>query len=157
DHTLKPGENPLADVSGELFDIEMEVALGKASEFGLRLHETAISYAGGKINSIGRAAAAAPIDGLLSLRILVDRTSVETFVNDGEVSLTTAFVPKNLNTGLELYAKGAPVTIRRLRVTKLKSSWPKGAATMNREHKVIQPEQTGKLKAIRNIHVFDAS
>jgi fructan beta-fructosidase len=152
DHTLKPGENLKPDLTGDLFDIEMEVALGKASEFGLRLHETAISYAGGKINSIGRTAAASPKNGLLSLRILVDRTSVETFVNNGEVSLTTAFVPKNVNTGLEIYAKGAPVTIRSLRVTKLKSSWPavKPAAASNDAYTVITQAQTRKLKSIRN-------
>jgi len=150
DHTLKPGDNPLSDISGDLFDIEMEVAPGKASEFGVRLHQTAIKYADGKVNSIGRSAAAAPVDGVLSLRILVDRASVETFVNKGEVSLTTSFVPKNINTGLELYAKGAPVTVRRLRVTKLKSSWPKGARTTSSEHKVLAPKQTARLKAIRN-------
>jgi len=146
-HTLKPGDNPLSGISGDLFDIEMEVALGKATEFGLRLHETAVTYAGGKINSIGRAAAVEPKDGVVALRILVDRASVETFVNNGEVSLTTSFLPKNVNTSLELYAKGAPVTIRRLRATKLKSSWVQPCIA---ERKIIAPEQTRKLKAVRN-------
>ena len=37
---------------------------------------------------------------------MVDRTTIETFVNDGEAALPCCFVPKNLKTGLELYVKG---------------------------------------------------
>ncbi|MBT3199454.1 MAG: hypothetical protein HN350_06015 [Phycisphaerales bacterium] len=144
--TLEPGENLKPDLTGDLFDIEIQIEPGKATEFGMKLHETAIIYTSGKINSIGRTAGVMLNDGVLSLRILVDRTSVETFVNNGEVSLTTAFVPKNINTALEFYAKGAPVTIRTLRVTKLKSSWQKSPAA----YTVIDQPQIRKLKAIRN-------
>jgi sucrose-6-phosphate hydrolase SacC (GH32 family) len=123
---LKPsGDNPLSKISGDLFDIEMEVEPGKATEFGLRLHETVITYAKGKVSCLGASGAARLIEGKLKLRILIDRTSIEVFANDGELSMSSCFLPKEKDTSLELYAKGGEVTIRSLRVTKLKSAWKK--------------------------------
>ena len=123
---IKPGgENPLAKISGGLFDIEMEIEPGKAAEFGLRLHQTAITYAKGKVASLGASGPARLIDGKLKLRILIDRTSIEVFANGGELSMSSCFLPKKLKTPLELYAKGGDVAIKSLRVTKLKSAWKK--------------------------------
>jgi sucrose-6-phosphate hydrolase SacC (GH32 family) len=131
-HVLKPGENPLAGISGELFDVEMVIETGDATEFGLRLRETAVAYSKNQITSAGAKAEVSPIDGLIKLRILVDRTSIETFVNDGQVALPCCVVPKNLETGLDLYAKGGEATIRSLRATKLKSCW-ESRDTQNRK------------------------
>jgi len=123
DTTLKPGENPLSDISGELFDIEMQIEPGDASEFGIRLHETAVTYAGGKVSCLERSAPLAPVDGTVQLRVLVDRTSLEVFGNNGEISMTSQFLPKNLETGLELFTKGATVRIKSLKIHKLRSAW----------------------------------
>jgi len=123
---LKPGSNPLSKfskMSGDLFDIEMEIEPGKATEFGLRLHKTAITYAKGKVSALGASGAARLIEGKLKLRILIDRTSIEVFANDGELSMSSCFLPKNKDTSLELYATGGDVAIKSLRVTKLKSAW----------------------------------
>jgi sucrose-6-phosphate hydrolase SacC (GH32 family) len=123
DTTLKPGENPLSEISGDLFDIEMEIEPDDAAEFGVRLHETAVTYAGGKVSCLDCTADASPIGDSLKLRILVDRASLEVFANDGEVSMTSCFLPKEKNTGLELYTKGGNINIRSLKVSRLKSSW----------------------------------
>ena len=122
-HSLKPGDNPVSGISGDLFDIEMEVEPGDAVEFGIRLHEKTVSYAAGEVCSLGRKAGASPVDGAIKLRMLVDRTSIETFANDGEVSLTSCFLPQKPDTGLELYARGGTAIIRYLRVTELASAW----------------------------------
>lgn len=123
DVILSPDGNPLSDISGDLFDIEMEIEPGDAAEFGIRLHETAVTYAKNKVSCLGCTAGAPPIDGRLKLRILVDRASVEVFANDGEVSMSSCFLPKEINTGLELYAKGGNVNIKSLRVARLKLGW----------------------------------
>ena len=123
DTTLKPGDNPLIDISGDLFDIEMEIELGDAAEFGVRLHEEEITYADGKVSCLGCTADTSPNDGSVKLRVLVDRTSLEVFANDGEISMTSCFLPKNKNTGIELYTRAGNVNIRFLRVSKLRSSW----------------------------------
>ncbi|MDP6544989.1 MAG: glycoside hydrolase family 32 protein [Phycisphaerae bacterium] len=120
---LKPGDNPLSKISGDLFDIEMEIEPGKATEFGLRLHKTAIAYARGKVSCLGASGAVRLIKGKLKLRILIDRTSIEVFANDGELSMSSCFLPKELKTPLELYAKGGEVAIKSLKVRKLKSAW----------------------------------
>ena len=125
-HILRPGENPLSKLSGDLFDIAMDIEVGDATEFGLRLHETSVSYADGRVRSLGALARASTAKGRIRLRILVDRTSIETFVNDGQAALPCCFAPKNLTTNLELYAKGGNARIRSLRVSKLRSIWPRG-------------------------------
>jgi fructan beta-fructosidase len=122
-HTLTPGDNPLSGMSGNLFDIEMEIESGDAAEVGIRLHETAITYSGGKVTSLGKEADVSPVVGALKLRILIDSTSIETFANNGEISMTSCFLPRNKDTGLELYAKGGNARIRSLRVTNLRSTW----------------------------------
>jgi len=121
DLAVKPGDNPLRGMSGELFDIQMEVAPGEAAELGLRLHETAIAVAGGKVSCLGAKADLSPVNGTIKLRILVDRTSIEVFANDGLVSMTSCFLPKNKTTGLELYATEGHVRVRSLRVAALKA------------------------------------
>lgn len=125
DHTLKPGDNPLSEISGDLFDIELEVELGNSTDFGIRLHETAIAWTDGRISCLGTEADLSPVDGRIMLRILVDRTSIETFANDGQVSMTSCFLPRKENTRLELYTKEETISIRSLTVAKLTSSWNK--------------------------------
>ena len=123
DQALKPGDNPLAELSGDLFDIAMDIEVGDAAEVGLRFHEASVTYRDGKVTSFGAAAKAAARKGRIRLRILVDRASVETFVNDGEAALPCCFVPKNRETGLELYAKDGNARVHSLRVSRLRSIW----------------------------------
>ncbi len=122
DQTLEPGSNPLSHLAGDLFDIDMEIVPGASAEFGIRLHTQAVTYANNRISCLGSTASLSPVNGKLKLRILVDRTSIEVFANDGEVSMTSCFLPKEKSTGLEFYTKDV-ITIRSLRVSKLKSSW----------------------------------
>jgi len=123
DQTVKPGSNPLAHIAGDLFDIQMEIVPGASAEFGIRLYDQAVAYANNRMFCLGSTAKLSPVDGKLKLRILVDRTSIEVFANDGGVSITSCFLPKEKSTGLEFYTKDGNVTIRSLRVSKLKSSW----------------------------------
>ena len=121
--TLAPNENPLAGISGELFDIEMDLRPNHASELGLRLHGETVAYKGGRISCLGRSAPLSPADGRIRLRLLVDRTSLELFANDGEVSMTSCFLPRASETNLELYASGGTARVNHLQVRQLRSSW----------------------------------
>lgn len=56
-----------------------------------------------------------------NFEILIDRTSVETFVNQGEISSTRYALPKG--NGLSLKAEGGPVTLRSLTLHRLNSAW----------------------------------
>jgi len=120
---LSPGENPLAGISGELFDLQLEIEPKKASEFGVRVYDQTISYADKTISCLGNSAPVLTFEGTIKLRILADRTSLEVFANDGEVSMTSCFLPKDKDTKLEVYTIGEDIYIKSLKVFKLKSIW----------------------------------
>jgi len=125
DKPLKVGDNPLAGVSGELFDIDLAVRPGKGGGFALRMHGQAVTYAKNKLSFFGHSAPVSPVKGVVALRILLDRTSLEIFANGGQVSMSTCFIPPKLETPLDLQAKGAEAHIESLTVHKLRSAWDK--------------------------------
>ncbi len=55
------------------------------------------------------------------VEILLDRGSIETFVNDGEISLTQFVIPKVAS--LRLKTQGGPATVKSLHVFELNSTW----------------------------------
>ena len=61
------------------------------------------------------------MDRIKTVEMLVDRTSIETFINQGEIS-STRFVLPNEN-GLSVKAEGGAVTIQSLTVYPLNSAW----------------------------------
>jgi sucrose-6-phosphate hydrolase SacC (GH32 family) len=125
DLALDPGENPLSGVKGELLDVTTELELGRANELTLNLRGVPVTYDVAQQSlSLGKhKAGLKPVDGKIRLRILMDRTSVEVFANDGLLyfSIGTIVAADNLN--LELSAKGGQSTIRSLQVYQLKSAW----------------------------------
>ena len=125
DLTLKPGGILLSGVAGELFDIEAEFEAGDAREFGFKIRGETVAYSttNKRLNALGSAPLALK-DGVLRLRILVDRTSLETFANDGEATLSSCFLPPANNKSLEAFTEGGSVRIRSLRVTQLKTALP---------------------------------
>ena len=69
-----------------------------------------------------RAVRAAAVNGKVKLRLLVDRASLELFVNDGEAAASFVVVPDSKNRVLSLTAGGA-TQITFLEVNELKSAW----------------------------------
>ena len=119
---LKPGENPLAGIEGDLFDIRAEFELGDASEFGLRIRGEEVRYVvkDKRLHALGTAEVA-PANGRVKLQVLVDRTSIETFANDGRVAMTSCCLPKGK--GLELFATGGTVKVVEMSVFEMKGAW----------------------------------
>ena len=73
----------------------------------------------------GRRTIPAPeVNGKVTLRVLVDRASLELFVNDGAAAASFVVVPDPKNRALSVQAAGA-VKITTLEVNELKSSWSK--------------------------------
>jgi levanase/fructan beta-fructosidase len=95
---------------GELLHIETELAMSDASDAVIRLRGETIRLANAKIGIRDRdvsffmpkdpAGRNAPI-ALTKLDILLDRTSIEVFANDGEVSLAAAFLPSGDELAIE--------------------------------------------------------
>jgi fructan beta-fructosidase len=127
---LKPGQNPLADLKGELFDVRLKIAPGSATEVGLNIRGVPIQY-NVKEQTLSCQGSNAPVkltNGSLTLRVLVDRTSIEIFAADGRVNMAFCFLPPADNKTLAVYAKGGDATVRALDVWDLKSVWPQPKA-----------------------------
>jgi sucrose-6-phosphate hydrolase SacC (GH32 family) len=122
---LKPGVNPLSKISGELFEIKSEIELGTAGGFGLGLRGNELLYAvkDKTLSCKGEKLTIRPVNGRIKLHILVDRTSIEVFVNDGRMSLFRCFPLDTQNKSLEVFARGGQAGVKRLDVWKLKSIW----------------------------------
>jgi sucrose-6-phosphate hydrolase SacC (GH32 family) len=118
---LKPGDNPLANVKGELFDITAEITVGAAAEVGFKIRGLPVVYHAD--NQTLNGPALKPVDGRIRLRLLVDRVSLDIFANDGRLYMPMGakFLPDNPS--LELFAKGGNAQINSLEVHELKSAW----------------------------------
>ncbi len=122
---LKPGENPLADVLGELFDIRAEFEVGSASAVGfvVRGESVVVDIKKGELQCRGRTIPLAVVDGKVRLRLLVDRGSVELFGNEGRVALSVGVSLAPENRTLEVFSRGGMATLQTLEVWELASAW----------------------------------
>ncbi|MBA7626916.1 Levanase [subsurface metagenome] len=122
---LKPGENLLSDVQGELFHIQTEIEVESAAEFGFILHGESIRYtaSNNELFCLGKSASLRPIQGKIKLEILLDRTSLEIFGNHGRISMSSCFLPDSRNRNLKIYSSGGSIRILSLKVYELGSIW----------------------------------
>lgn len=127
DRILKPGENPLATINGELFDIAVEIDISKSDckelVFDVRGNLVKYTASNNQLDACGARVELKPRAGMLQLRILVDRMSVEAFGNQGEVSITSVARAKESKPALSLRALGGDVFVKSLAVHELKSIW----------------------------------
>jgi sucrose-6-phosphate hydrolase SacC (GH32 family) len=109
------------------FDIEAEIEPTEAKEFNFDVRGTKISYvvSDKKLYCLGKTAQLAPVNVRIKLRLLVDRTSLEIFGNDGRVTMSSCFLPRPDNQSLALVATKGAAKIVSLRVHQLKSAWEK--------------------------------
>ena len=144
----KQSENPLKELNADVYDMSLEVDVKKAASFDISIRGATIHYdaakkmlyCGGKwipnifvpedwrassgdkitdLNTMGQAPLA-PINGKITLRILVDRTTIEIFGNDGQVVITSCFMPDDA-ISYALHAEGEiSVTAE---IHSLKSAW----------------------------------
>jgi len=70
-------------------------------------------------------AALRPVNGRIRLQILLDRTSLEIFGNDGEVFMPIRRPLKSEDPSVAVFAKNGTATIQSLEVHELKSAWRK--------------------------------
>jgi sucrose-6-phosphate hydrolase SacC (GH32 family) len=122
---IKPGESPSLGMSGELFDIAAEFEVRQALAFGIRVCGQSVRYnvADKTLTVLGRSAPLLPEGGRIKLRILVDRTSMEVFGNDGRVVLTSCFLPADQNKKAAIFVDGGPAKLIAAEIHPLQSIW----------------------------------
>jgi fructan beta-fructosidase len=118
------------DVGGDVLDIELDIALGESERVGLDVavgdrSAVRIRYdvdtarlsvdrtqSGEATFASGFAAVhdapLSPIDGRISLRIVLDRSSIEVFADEGRVVLTDLVFPAADATGIAVVSEGGP-------------------------------------------------
>jgi sucrose-6-phosphate hydrolase SacC (GH32 family) len=124
DKTLSPGQDPLAGIKGELFDIRAVLELGDAAEVAFRIRGEPVVYStrDKQVTCLGKSAALEPVAHRIQLQILVDRTSLEVFGNEGSLSMTSCFLPRQRDQDLGLVATGGSARIISLDLHELRSA-----------------------------------
>ena len=125
----------LEEIKPELVDLTVELVLNGNSTFDLNLCGQKISYGKEKkahfpsgkqqLKGFGYDNTVCPapiVDGRVKLRVLLDRSSIELFANDGAGVSTDYIIPDGSNRNISIEAS-SDVQIKRLVVNELKSSW----------------------------------
>ncbi len=143
---LKPGEDPLAELKGELYDLEVEFVPKDDAEIVFDLRGHRVTYDSRKKTltvgndfkprpewqGLGRNYALGlkpvsrvvePLNGVVRLRMLLDRTSVEVSGNDGRIIFPTVIFPDPQNINLHATCSKGEICLNYLRVHELKSIW----------------------------------
>ena len=106
--------------AGQLFHLEAEVSIAEGAKLVFNLRGIPVVLTS---KTVASGHDPAGVQGQVQkVEMLVDRTSVETYVNDGEVSSTRYVLPKG--NGISVKAEDGAVTIHSLTVYPLNSAWP---------------------------------
>ncbi|MDR3378727.1 MAG: GH32 C-terminal domain-containing protein, partial [Verrucomicrobiae bacterium] len=117
--TLKADEVLPLEPSGREFHLQAKVVIPAEAKLTFNLRGIPVVLTSKTIESGTRpASVAGQID---TVDLLIDRTSIEAFVNDGELSATRFVLPQE--NGLSVKAEGGPVTIQWLNVFPLNPAW----------------------------------
>ncbi|MEQ7799010.1 glycoside hydrolase family 32 protein [Pedobacter sp. ASV1-7] len=122
---IKPKENLLKDVSGELLDIQLGLEINKETDISFKIRGKEIKYIGAtKEISVGKVKAPVKLEkGNLNLRILVDRGSMEIFADKGQVVLSSLFTPDVKNKTLSMETIRTSTRINSLNIYGLKTMY----------------------------------
>jgi levanase/fructan beta-fructosidase len=77
------------------------------------------------LTCLDKSAVVEPVDGVIKLEILLDRSSIEIFGNDGKVIMSSCFLPTENANGIYLYNTGGELFIEKLEIYPMKSIWQK--------------------------------
>ncbi len=122
---LQGGKNLFQNMEGDLFEIDLKAEVGAGGSFALTIRGASIHFdtAQQTITLFDRSAPLHPENGLVSLQVLVDRTSLEVFCNGGRVVLSSCFLPPDDSRELEIHSQGDSVRILSAGIHPLRSIW----------------------------------
>ncbi|MGM9987798.1 MAG: glycoside hydrolase family 32 protein [Bacillaceae bacterium] len=147
DVTTINNEEVVISTDKDLVEVEVTFALENttASQFGVMVRcsedgteKTVIGFDNSSSKLVlDRNASGVGVDGVrrhkmelennqLTLRIFVDRSSVEVFANDGDAVMTSRIYPKKDSVGVRLFAKDGAVNVVSCNVHSLEDIWNEG-------------------------------
>lgn len=118
---LSPEAPKTVATAGELFEIRAQFALGQAKAVGLDVGGNRVTYdvAGRKLNG----ADMKPVDGKVSMRVIVDRSMIEIGGNDGAVCITSGRNKRGDVSAIKAFTEGGKARLLGLEVHELESIW----------------------------------
>ncbi len=130
---LIPGldENKVKKVKGDCLHIIGEFDIKTSDNFGFMLRndrkrpgvEVLYNVKRGTLSVLGSTVPLMPINNIIKLEILLDRTSVEIYANDGQAVVSNCFTPNEGSTEVVLYTNGGELGVIKLDVFKMNSAW----------------------------------
>jgi len=119
------GKEKLRGIKGELIHIVAEFEAGTAEKFGLVVRDVPILYDNGanKLSCLEQSAPLKKQDGRIKLEILVDRTTIEIFANDGEIYMPVRKILVDNPEDIALVSEGGKAKVNYLEVYELDSIW----------------------------------
>jgi levanase/fructan beta-fructosidase len=117
--TLNARQSLPLEPDGECFHIIADVKIPNESKLVFNLRGAQVVLTSTSIESAGTTTPT--LEPISRIEILLDRTSVEVFVNHGEISSTRYFLPNE--NGLSVRAQRGPVTMKQLNIYHLRSAW----------------------------------
>ena len=123
---LKPGDNLLSKLSGELFRIQAELKVDEgAEEIGFVIRDVPVVYNIKKqqLYCQKKTAPLKPVNGKINLEILIDRTSIEIFGNNGRMYMPMGVILADNPKSLKIFSRGGNTMVESLIVQKLGSVW----------------------------------
>ncbi|NQU51957.1 MAG: glycoside hydrolase family 32 protein [Bacteroidetes bacterium] len=123
--------NLIKKVKGDCLHIIGEFDLKTVENFGLMLRHskkkagTEILYnvKRGTVSVLGNTVPLMPIDNKIKLEILLDRTSIEIYANDGQTVISNCFTPEEGLEGVELFSNGGELEVIKMDIFEMKSIW----------------------------------
>ena len=121
----------MGGISGEAIHIKAKINPKNSDGFGFIVRNgkkeegTEIRYDVNKktLECMGGHAIVEPINGIIKLEILIDRSSIEIFANDGEVVLSSCFTPEEKDKILTFWIQGGEVMVDDIEAYELKTAW----------------------------------
>lgn len=124
-------DNLLSGLKGDAIYIKATVLPKTSDSFGFIVRNgkqsngTDIHYDTAKktLDVNGSKMTVEPMDGKLEFEILLDRSSLEIFVNGGVLAISSCFTPAPNEEGLMIYTQGGELFVESLEAYTLKSAW----------------------------------
>jgi sucrose-6-phosphate hydrolase SacC (GH32 family) len=123
---LRAGEVLPLEPSGRLFHVRAEVSIPAGARLIFNIRGIPVILTSKTVES--GTSPASVVDQIKTVEILVDRASIEVFVNHGEISSTRFVLPHE--NGLAIKVEGGPVTIQSLTVCPLTPAWPDAGGSL---------------------------
>ena len=135
---LADGRSVKLDTEGALFDIRAQWQVGTAKQIGLDIdgrkafvYDVAEATIKDLVQAKPKDTACQPVDGRISVQILIDRPMMETFVNHGAMIFNHPYQNDLDIESVQAWARGGEAKLETLEVYELNASWKRGANANN--------------------------